>query len=407
MQTSLIGRQLGQYEVLTRLGRGQHSLVYKAWQKNLQRYVTLKVLYRCDETTRQKLQEEALLTANLIQRGAANIRQIYEVGQTADGYLFVALEYVEESLYSVMGRAKRRRGFVNAAAAARLLMPVAQALDAVHSMGWVHLDIKPQNILISSMGRAILADFGIAQRRGMRTHACTPIYASPEQADGDRPIGPWSDIYSLGVVFYELVTGRPPFQAELDLVVLNKHLTEAPPPPRTINPGLTGSQERAILKSLAKAPGDRPPTARSLLEGMLPSRGFVSGVFDASSDVLRRTFGWTRHVPRVAVVGGLVLLLLAAIFVVGWAVWPQLAPGAVSEEASPTASPSAVPTTALPSPTVQEPVVEPTPTVTPSPTAWPTSTLAPTPTPTRTPRPRPTRTPSPTPEATGTAGAGP
>ncbi|MFN2225573.1 MAG: serine/threonine-protein kinase, partial [Anaerolineae bacterium] len=225
MDASLIGRQLGQYEVLARLGRGQHSVVYKAWQKNLERYVTLKVLYRCDEATRHKLQEEALLTADLIQRGAPNIRQIYEVGQTADGYLFVALEYVEGSLHSVMERVRRGRRLVDSAAAARLLMPVAQALDAVHSMGWVHLDIKPQNILISSMGRAMLADFGIARRRGMHTRACTPLYASPEQADGDRPVGPWSDIYSLGVVLYEMVTGRPPFQAELDLVILNKHLT--------------------------------------------------------------------------------------------------------------------------------------------------------------------------------------
>lgn len=406
MATSLIGRQLGQYEVLARLGRGQHSIVYKAWQKNLQRYVTLKVLYRCDETTRHKLQEEALLTANLIERGAANIRQIYEVGQTADGYLFVALEYVEESLHSVMERAKRHRGCINAAAAARLLMPVAQALDAVHSMGWVHLDIKPQNILISSMGRAILADFGIAQRRGMRTHACTPTYASPEQADGDRPIGPWSDIYSLGVVFYEMVTGRPPFQAELELVVLNKHLTEAPPPPRTFNPTLSGSQERAILRSLAKSPADRPQTARDLLQAMLPTRGLVTGVIDLSGNLVRRTACWARRLPRAALVGALLLLLVATLFGLGWGLWPQLPFGAASE-VSPTPTPTSttLPTTVVPSPTTPEYVVEPTVTGTPSPTARPTSTLAPTPT--RTPRPRPTRTPSPAPAVAGTAGAGP
>lgn len=402
MATSLIGCQLGQYEVLARLGRGQHSVVYKAWQKNLERYVTLKVLYRCDDATRHRLQEEALLTADLIQRGAPNIRQIYEVGQTTDGYLFVALEYVEEPLQGVMARARRSRGAVNAAAAARLLMPVAQALDAVHSMGWVHLDIKPQNILISNMGRAILADFGIARRRGMRTHACTPTYASPEQADGDRPIGPWSDIYSLGVVFYEMVSGRPPFQAELELVVLNKHLTEAPPPPRTWNRGLSASQERWILKALAKAPSDRPRTATEFLEGMLPTAGLVSSIVDVSSDVLRRTTVWTRRLGRPALVGLLITLVLALLLILGWIFWPQL-PFGTAAEASPTLSPAATVTQPPPTPTAQLPAVQPTLSRTPGPTVRPTSTLAPTPT--RTPRPRPTKTP--TLEPTATVGASP
>jgi serine/threonine-protein kinase len=398
VDASLIGRQLGQYEVLARLGRGQHSVVYKAWQKNLERYVTLKVLYRCDEATRHKLQEEALLTADLIQRGAPNIRQIYEVGQTADGYLFVALEYVEGSLHSVMERVRRGRRLVDSAAAARLLMPVAQALDAVHSMGWVHLDIKPQNILISSMGRAMLADFGIARRRGMHTRACTPLYASPEQADGDRPVGPWSDIYSLGVVLYEMVTGRPPFQAELDLVILNKHLTEAPPPPRKLNDRLSARQERAILKALSKAPADRPRTANELLQNVLPTGGLVSGIAATSSGVLRRTAGWTRRLPRLVLGGALIVLILAVLLLVAWAMWPLLAPGAPA-----TATPIASPT--VEAPAVSEPTRQPTLTPTPSATVWPTSTLAPTPT--HTPRPRPTRTPRPVASATGTAGAGP
>lgn len=401
MDTSLMGRHLGQYEVLALLGRGQHSVVYKAWQKNLERYVTLKVLYRCDDTTRQRLQEEALLTADLIQRGAANIREIYEVGQTADGYLFVALEYVEGSLEGVMGRAKRRRSIINATAAARLMTPVAQALDAVHSMGWVHLDIKPQNILISSMGRAILADFGIARRRGMRTHSCTPIYASPEQAAGDRPVGPWSDIYSLAVVVYEMVTGRPPFRAELDLVILNKHLTEAPIPPRRFNPRLSPGQERMILRALSKSPDGRPRTASEMLQGLLSSRGLVLGIVDVSSDVLHRTTGWTRRLRRQVMVGTLLVLLLAALFALGWVLWPLLPFGTAPPTAVLTVTPGRAPGVTTAAPTVAASPAAPMLTVTPSPTVRPTSTLAPTPT--RTPRPKPTNTRQPTPTDTAEA----
>lgn len=399
METSLIGRRLGQYDVLARLGRGQHSVVYKAWQKNLERYVTLKVLYRCDEGTRQKLQEEALLTADLIQRGAPNIRQIYEVGQTDDGYLFVALEYVEGSLHSVMERARQSRRFLDPAAAARLLMPVAQALDAVHSMGWVHLDIKPQNILISSMGRAMLADFGIARRRGTHTHACTPLYASPEQADGGRPVGPWSDVYSLGAVLYEMVTGRPPFQAELDLVILNKHLTEVPTPPRKLNRRVSARQERAILRALSRLPAGRPQAASELLQGLLPAGGLVSGIAGASSGALCRTAGWTQRLPRLVLAGVLMVLLLGVLLLVAWTLWPLLAPGPPAKVSPPAVSEP----TRLPA--VSEPTRPPTLAATPTATVQPTSTLAPTPT--RTPRPRPTATSRPTATATAAVGVSP
>lgn len=387
---SLIGHQLGQYQVVAELGRGQHSLVYKAWQQSLERYVTLKVLQRCDDNTRQKLQEEALLTANLIQRGAVNIRQIYEVGQTVDGYLFVAMEYVEESLQNLIDRARQRRKMMDAEQAARLLLPVAQALDAVHSMGWVHLDLKPQNILISRMGRTVLGDFGIARRRGMRTHACTPVYASPEQADGDSPVGPWSDIYSLGCILYEMVTGRVPFRGDLDLVILNKHLTELPTPPRKLNRRVSARQEQAILEALSRLPAARPQTASELLQGLLPAGGLVSGVAGASSSALRRTAGWTLRLPRLVLAGVLIVLLLGVLLLVTWTLWPLLAPGPPAES-----SPLVV------SEPTRPPTVAPTPTA----TVQPTSTLAPTPT--RTPRPRPTATSRPTATVTAVVGASP
>jgi eukaryotic-like serine/threonine-protein kinase len=388
--TSLIGRQLGQYQVISELGRGQHSVVYKAWQPALQRYVTLKVLDQHDETTRQKLQAEALLTADLIQRGAVNIRQIYEVGQTDDSHLFVALEYAEDSLHHLMSRARKRGGAINPVAAARLLMPIATALDSVHYLGYAHLDVKPQNILISSMGRAMLADFGIAQRHNTTTHACTPSYASPEQADGQRRVGPWSDIYSLGLILYEMVTGRKPFRAEVDLVILNKHLTEKPVSPRAYNRSLTLAQERAILKALSKSPADRPRTATELLTLLSRSETLVSGVRSVPSDLWKISTSWIRRSPRLAVAGALLALILVTLLLLGRLAWPNWPSGGAATAGPPTVSAATLTAAAWPTHT---PV--PTLTRTPAPTAIPTSTLAPTPTPTDTRRPSPTRTPTP------------
>jgi serine/threonine protein kinase len=400
MVTSLIGKTIGQYQVVAELGRGQHSVVYKAWQQSLQRYVALKILRHYGEITFQKFQVEARLTAQLIQQGVPNIRQVYEVGQTADGYLFVALEYTEDSLQNVLKRVRERGHRINSMAAARLLQPVAEALDAIHSLGWVHLDVKPQNILILKGGRSMVADLGIAQRRGMQTHACTPLYASPEQAAGDRPVGPWSDIYSLGVVLYEMVTGCPPVRGDQDIVLLNQHLEVLPPSPRKANPRLTHSQERAILKALAKAPKDRYQTAGQLIKAMLRPENVISGVMDIPSAAISITTSWTRRIPRPAWIGGLVVLVLATLALLGWMLWPKLQPGGPAATEAATApvvvASETVPSTSVPATPLLTAMVtrQATATITPSTTERPTATLAPTST--RVPRPTATRTPKPT-----------
>jgi len=373
MAESLIGREIGQYKVTAELGRGQHSTVYRAWQPSLERYVALKILRRYDEATLAKFQAEARLVAQLVQQGVPNIRQVYEVGQTADGYLFVALQYVEDSLRNVLRRAKARNRRFRPEAAARLLQPVAEALDAIHSLGWVHLDIKPQNILITRSGRAVLADFGIAQRRGMTTHACTPAYASPEQAAGDRPVGPWSDIYSLGVVLYEMVAGHPPVRGDQDIVLLTQHLEVTPPSPRKVNAHLTASQDRAIFKALAKEPAKRFGTAGEFIAALLETEPFLSSVIKTPGAVLGAT---PRRGPRWLLLG-LVLLVVAALVVA--AVW-LLQPGLPASV--PTGAPTAVVVTSTPAaPTLAPPTGTPRPpTVTAPPTATlvPTATLAPT-----------------------------
>jgi serine/threonine protein kinase len=386
MVNSLIGQTIGQYRVVAELGRGQHSIVYKAWQQSLERHVALKVLRHYDENTFQRFQFEARLAAQLMQQGAPNIRQVYEVGQTADGYLFVALEYANDSLQNVLRRACEQGHQINPTAGAQLLRPVAEALDAIHSRGWVHLDVKPQNILILKGGRSLLADFGIAQRRGTQSHACTPLYASPEQAAGDRPVGPWSDIYSLGVVLYEMVTGCPPVRGDQDIVLLHGHLEVAPPPPRRANPGLSRGQERAILKALAKSPKDRFRTAGELVEAMLRPDLLMSGV----RDLPHITTSWTRRVPRAARIGGLMAAILVPLALLGWMLWPGLRPGV--PVATATATETAVSATLSPTPSA-------TATATPTATQRPTATLAPTSTQTPRPAAKPTRTPTEPPPA--------
>lgn len=386
MASALIGRRLGPYTVIAELGRGQHSTVYKAWQPSLERYVALKVLRRHDQETLYKFQAEARLTAQLVEQGVTNIRQVYQVGRSAEGDIFVALEFVEDSLRALLRRSHQRKQRMNPEAAARLLIPIARALDTIHSLGWVHLDIKPQNILISRDGRAMLADFGIAARRGTRTHACTPTYASPEQAAGDRPVGPWSDIYSLGAVLYEMVAGHPPVRGDHDIVLLNQHLEAMPPSPRQVNPQLTASQERAIYKALAKSPRDRFRTASEFVQAVLSTDTFFSTMVHTPKSVLGTTSGWVQRVPRLVLVGAIVAVLLLALALLGWALWPGPA----------VAPPSPAATTAMPPPTVYT-ATAPAATPTPTATIAPTVTLSPrtTVTATRSPAPRPTASPTP------------
>jgi serine/threonine protein kinase len=315
---------MGQYTVVAELGRGQHAVVYQAWQPSLERHVALKVLHRQDEETLRKFQAEARLTAQLIEQGVANIRQVYEVSQTDDGYTFVALEYVDNSLRSVMRKAKKRRRRMNPEASAKLLIPIAQALDTIHSLGWVHLDIKPQNILLSRDGRTMLADFGIAQRRGARTHACTPTYASPEQAAGDQPVGPWSDIYSLAVVLYEMVAGHAPVRGDHDIVLLNQHLEVMPPPPRRVNPLLSVSQEKALFKALAKSPAERYRTAGEFMQGFLPTEIYRSTVIQTPSMSVVTRSSPDKRALRWALVVAIVLLVVVILALVGWVLWPHL-----------------------------------------------------------------------------------
>ncbi|MBN1487965.1 MAG: serine/threonine protein kinase [Anaerolineae bacterium] len=298
---------IGPYQLIEELGRGSQTVVYKAWQQGLDRPVALKVLHSYDQKTLKKFEAEARRSAKFNTPG---VRRIYEAGQTQRGDIYLAMEYVDNTLRELLRKRKDQKRPFTRAEAARLLAPVAQALDEIHQQGLAHLDIKPENILVSKAGHAMLADFGIARRVGEKTHEGTPCYLSPEQAAGDRPVGPWSDIYSLGAVIYEMVTNHTPFKCEMDMVVIRQHLEDPPPSPRQFNAQLDRDLEWTLLSALNKVPANRPDRAQALIEAVSRKPTPMQHL----SMVLKRATGAVQIQPQLALIPLAIIVVVAGLF---------------------------------------------------------------------------------------------
>lgn len=268
--TSLIGRRLGRYELRAELGRGGMARVYRASDLLLQRQVAVKVLapqLSLDEEFVRRFEREATTAANL--RHPA-IVTIYDVGEQ-DGLHYIAMECVDgRSLHYIL----EERTTLGLGYAISLLDPVARALDYAHEQGAIHRDIKPHNILVDRDGRVLLTDFGIAQtpdsdgERLTRTGVFmgTPEYISPEQAEARRVDGR-SDLYSLAVVAYEVITGRVPFSgATPQLIVAHSQLP--PPPPTSVLAHLPSELDEVLTRALAKRAERRYQTGGALIEAL-------------------------------------------------------------------------------------------------------------------------------------------
>ena len=264
----LSGRVLGGYRVLTRLGSGGMADVYLAEQQSLGRQVALKVLrdqLADDASYVERFAHEARAAASLVH---PNIVQIYEVGREQNVH-FIAQEYVAGKN---LGQMVERQGALEPALVLDILRQVVSALCKSHELGIVHRDLKPENILLSHAGEVKVADFGLARITGADTKTLTqvgvtmgtPLYMSPEQIEG-RPLDVRSDLYSLGVTCYMLLTGSPPHHGETALAVAVQHLNSTPTPLENVCPGLSSALARTVHQMMAKKPENRPVGPSELL----------------------------------------------------------------------------------------------------------------------------------------------
>lgn len=266
----LTGRQFGPYRITAPLGEGGMAAVYRAYQPSVDRYVALKVLpqsFATDPQFAQRFEREAKVLAKLQH---PNILPIHDYGQ-ADGYPYIVMPVVEGGELSDLMHGDK----LPLAEVVRIISQVGDALDYAHTEGVVHRDIKPSNILLDQRGNCLLTDFGLAKIVSNVANKLTssgfvvgtPSYIAPEQGMGD-PADGRSDIYALGVVLYELMTGQVPFQAETPIAVVMKHIHDPLLSPREFRADIPEAIEQVILKALAKDPQDRYSTAGEMVKAI-------------------------------------------------------------------------------------------------------------------------------------------
>ena len=260
------GVEIGGYRVEELIGRGGMGEVYRAYDARLDRNVALKILaprYVDDDEFREQLLRESRLAASL---DHSNVVPVYDAGE-ADAGFYLAMRYVEGA---DLRATLRREGPLAPAQALAIVAQVGAALDAAHAKGLVHRDVKPSNVLIDERGHCYLADFGLTQSvsdRGQATDGSllgTPDYIPPEQIRGDE-VGERADIYALGCVLFECVTGEAPFRHPSEVATLYAHLRDDPPLASSRHSVLPASLDSVFARALAKEPDDRPSSCAELV----------------------------------------------------------------------------------------------------------------------------------------------
>lgn len=270
----LIGRKLGDYTIQRLLGRGGMSRVYVGYDENLDRYAAVKVISgeastRDEAGYARRFQAEARAIARLRH---PNIVGIYQFGRSRGVYYMAQVLLEGADLRTLLRAYAERKRHMPAAEIARVVRDIADALDYAHEQGVIHRDVKPSNIMLERRtGRAILMDFGLALSVPEGTLGDTfgsAHYIAPEQAISSAKAVPQSDLYSLGVVVYEMVTGTVPFDDPSVMNVALKHLNEPPPPPSLHNPDLPSAVEQVILRALEKDPTRRFRTGAAFADAL-------------------------------------------------------------------------------------------------------------------------------------------
>ena len=446
---SMLGQTLGQYQLVEQIGKGGMATVYKAYQPSLSRYVAIKVLpayYAHEPGFAERFTREAKAIAQL---DHPHILPVYDFGKQGD-ISYIVMKYVPAgTLHDKLGVA------MSPAQAADTIEQIAGALDHAHEKGILHRDIKPSNILLDERGWIYLSDFGLAkmvegsvQLTGSGVGVGTPSYMSPEQGQG-LPVDARTDVYALGVILFEMLTGHVPYEAETPMAVVIKHITDPIPLPRQMNPNIPASVEQVLLKAMAKdrdhrfaSAGEMAATLRQAVQTLdpgiatMPIPSAPEPVFappprpayaspppparpqmqapTTPPPVYAPPAPPRRGAPWLPIVAGVGLVLIVGLCAVGGA-WFWLSQQNSSPPAAPQAISAGSTLTPLPPPTLSPTFTPPPPTSTPAgdtialptdtPAVQPTDTPissgdtlpASTDTPTLPPPPTPTFTPSPAP----------
>ena len=456
----MIGKSLGKFQIIEQIGRGGMASVFKAYQPGLDRYVAIKTMHAFlveEEGFVERFQREAQSVARLRH---PNIVQMYDF-DIEDGTYYMVMEFLEgPSLKNRLSKLEKRGEWLTLEESVQIVRDVGEALEYAHSRDMSHRDIKPANIMLKEGGGAILTDFGIVKMLSGTTHLTatgaiigTPAYMAPEQGTGDAG-DKRADIYSLGIVLYQLATRRLPYNADTPMAIVLQHLTAPLPIPQTLNPDLPEGIQRVILKALAKDPDDRYQSVEEMLDQLdRAMRGQVISPVDPAITMASQPIAGARTLSGGELAGngalatgraegvsppsrlppwwllGLAGIALVAAILIGLAFVagkeePTPTPTLTSTPQEPTQGvvvlPSSTPTlSSTPRPTDTPDLAgthraatvdaffltQNAPTSTATPTATQTKTSLPTHTPTRTPTATPTRTPLPsnTPDVTATA----
>lgn len=284
----LIGRQLSGFRIERLLGQGGMAKVYFGWDNKLQRPVAIKVIaeqYRSDPAYVERFLREARIIASWYH---PNILHVYSAGEE-DGYYYFVMEYIRgQDLEQLLNQYRSAGRRISPGEVMRIGRAIASALDYAHGKGVIHRDVKPSNVIVAEDGRVVLADFGLAVQTTTGTMGQvfgSPHYIAPEQARSSSLAVPQSDLYSFGVILYEMLTGSVPFDDPSPTTLALQHITQEPPSPRYLNPEISPEVEAVLLKALRKSPTERYQTGHAFMDAL--EAGLQTGVTDTQPMTMR------------------------------------------------------------------------------------------------------------------------